>query len=194
MVCNFYFSDDKLNKRNERNRDNTPNSEYNCAGWALDCFSWYRPTNNPTFHKWGATDYPHDYNEEQDGRLMSATEMFNVTLQSVDAMLRDFEDLRVIRDLHELKKDEHAIAFRIGHLVNDFHYCKRSKNGHWTHKMGGGRVQPIAKKDVFAENWFEEYCGHLVLFAKKDIKSPQKDLTKEQECDIIVIQGREVKL
>jgi hypothetical protein len=162
MVANFYFSDDKLNKRNKRNRNNTPNTEYNCAGWALNCFSWYKPTIKDNVARWGVTDFP-----DETDRRMSDSEMFNLTLKSVECMLRDFEDLRLINNIKELEEDEYAIAFRIGSLVNDFHYCKRSKNGHWTHKMGASGIRPIAKKEVFADYWLDEYCGHLVLFAKK---------------------------
>lgn len=164
MVSNSYIYKDKYNSKQLRNKDNTPNREFNCGGWALNCFSWYRPTLSETFCNWG-----NDYEK------MSDKEMFEITLLSVEAMLKEFSDLRVIRNLWELKKDEYAIAFRIGQDVNDFHYCKRSRNGHWTHKMGGGCIQPIKKKDVFAPYWNNEYCGHLVLFAKK---LPKKDLEK----------------
>ena len=160
MVVNFF--DDKFNQNNKRNRNNTPNREYNCGGWALNIFSWYRPTTNPFFCKWGKVECYTDGDQK-----LSTTEMFNITLKSVDCMLHEFKDLRVISNLNELKSNEYAIAFRIGSLVNDFHFCKRSKNGHWTHKMGGSQIRPISKQEVFADNWFGEYCGHLVLFAKK---------------------------
>lgn len=156
MVVNF-VNKDQFNKKNCRNRENTCDREYNCGGWALNTFSWYRPTQSVFFSRWGTDDKT----------PLAQTKMMDITIQSVVCMIQEFQDLRVITHLKELKEDEYAIAFRIGSLVNDFHYCKRSKNGHWTHKMGGGSIRPIAKKEVFAENWFGEYCGHLVLFAKK---------------------------
>ena len=183
MVSQF-FLEDKLNRNENRNKENTALREYNCGGWALNTFSWYRPTLDCFFEHWGV-----DW-----GKRMSDKEMFDITLLSVNAMLREFEDLRVIRNLNELKEDEYALAFRIGQDLNDFHYCKRSRNGHWTHKMGGTKIQPIAKKDVFSESWCNGYCGHIVLMAKKLPKNIQKTLTIKEDCDIIVIQGRKIKL
>ena len=107
--------------------------------------------------------------------------MLNITFKAVNAMLREFPDLRVIENLKELKADEYAIAFRIGQEVDDFHYCKRSKNGHWTHKMGGQPIERITKAQVFSPRWCDGYVGFLVLFAKKD-------LTTTPKCDIILSQ------
>jgi hypothetical protein len=153
-------SADFFNKLGTRNSQNTRVFEYNCGGYALNTYSWYCP------HNIGNDRYYRSYTEKG---------MQKTTQNAVAFMLKEFSDLRVIRNLWELKKDEYAIAFRIGQDVNDFHYCKRSRNGHWTHKMGGGCIQPIKKKDVFAPYWNNEYCGHLVLFAKK---LPKKDLEK----------------
>ena len=170
MVTNFH--DDGFNKNKARNRNNTDIRSFNCGGWALNTFSWYRPTIfGDNIRCWG-DDYYQNMTDKQ---------AFNITLKAVNAMLREFPDLRVIEHLKELNKDEYAIAFRIGKDIDDFHYCKRAKNGHWTHKMGGLCIEKITKKEVFAPVWLDGYCGFIVLFAKKDLTSPQN-------CGIIDIQ------
>lgn len=35
----------------------------------------------------------------------------------------------------------------------DFHFMRRSKEGHWRHKPGGNYVRPISEKEVFASQW-----------------------------------------
>jgi hypothetical protein len=83
-------------------------------------------------------------------------------------MLEVFKDkLRVIEDLHELKKNEYAIAYRMG--AEDFHFMRRKRNGHWYHKMGMCTIQPILKEDVFSPCWYndwgDEYNSRIVLLA-----------------------------
>ena len=152
-------SADFFNKLGTRNSQNTREFEYNCGGYALNTFSWYCPHNE--------TDrYYRSYSE----RGMKKT-----TQNAVAFMLKEFSDLRVIKDIKELAQDEYAIAFRIGGVngVHDFHFMKRAKNGRWYHKMGGCCIQPIKKEKVFGKEWItgwfstNHYCGELVLFAKK---------------------------
>ena len=162
MVTNYF--DDRFNEKNTRNKDNTAHWNYNCGGWALNTFSWYKPTQCASFCNWGTFEFRSDFSAIE---VMSVRKMLSITKKSVDCMLKEFKDLRVIKNLKELKTNEYAIAFRIGRYINDFHYCKRAKNGHWTHKMGGGLIRPILKRQVLADNWFEKYYGNLVLFAKK---------------------------
>jgi hypothetical protein len=156
MVANIVK--DEFNVLGLCNKRNTLIHNYNCGGWALNCFSWYRPTTDPCYCHWG---------DEYDEEPMTDSEMLRITDQAVRVMVREFADLRVIYNLRELKKDEYAIAFRIGHKVNDFHFCKRQKNGHWTHKLGGLWITPIKKEEVFSESWLDGYCGKIVLLAKK---------------------------
>jgi len=102
--------------------------------------------------------------------------MKKTTQNAVAFMLKEFSDLRVIKDIKELAQDEYAIAFRIGGVngVHDFHFMKRAKNGHWSHKAGGSCIKFIKKEEVFSEEWVtgywypkNHYRGELVLFAKK---------------------------
>ncbi len=57
------------------------------------------------------------------------------------------------------------VAFRYG--GGDFHFMKRDKFGHWSHKPGGTAVCQISKKEVFADVWqntYLTYDGPLYLF------------------------------
>ena len=57
------------------------------------------------------------------------------------------------------------VAYR--YCAEDFHFMKRNKQGYWRHKMGGGEVQAISTKKVFAEHWSSPchyYNSKLYLF------------------------------
>ena len=152
---------DFFNKLGTRNAQNTRAFEYNCGGYALNTYSWY---------------CPHDIGSDRCYGSYSESGMKKTTQNAVAFMLKEFSDLRVIKDIKELAQDEYAIAFRIGGVdgVHDFHFMKRAKNGHWYHKRGGCRIQPIKKEKVFGEEWITKgwfctnrYRGELVLLAKK---------------------------
>jgi hypothetical protein len=138
-----------------RNEKNTRECEYNCGGYALGTFCWIIPYTQAsrTF-----------YNNKKKGN-----ENFEKSLEhSVNYMLKVFKDkLRVIEDLHDLRENEYAIAYRMGEV--DFHFMRRKRNGHWYHKMGMSTIQPILKEDVFSPCWYndwgDEYNSRIVLLA-----------------------------
>jgi hypothetical protein len=148
-----------LNLDKLRNRTNVSQRRYNCGGYALNTFNWYRPSDDEDF----------DYGEFE----MDEEEMAIQTQKCVDYMLEQFDGLlRVIKGTWELKENEYMIAFKIdGNGQNDFHYCKRAKNGHWYHKMGQCPIMRIKKEKVFKDKWvFDEitYYGKTVFFAMKE--------------------------
>lgn len=154
-------SNDFFNTQKLRTVYNTPHFEYNCGGYALNTYSWYCP------HK---QDASRNYNPST--KLATKT----VTRHAVKFMLKEFNDLRVIKDIKDLQPNEYAIAFRIGGVNgdHDFHFMKRSKNGRWYSKSGGMAIKNIKTKEVFADSWILgsygvkiKYYGELVLFAKK---------------------------
>ena len=153
---------DYLNESGSRSVKTVNVREYNCGGYALNTFTWYRP------HKSKYVVYGNEYEENLTEKDIEETYSYCVSV-----MLKDFPSLRIIKDIKELQENEYAIAFRIGGLnngVNDFHFMKRAKNGCWTHKMGQGDIQRIKKEQVFADVWhasFGDYKGKIVLFAKK---------------------------
>lgn len=145
---------DPLNNGGARNIRNTPKRSYNCGGFALECYSWYcpRPARSSRFSYGFFTD----------------KEAKEKTKRSVQCMLADFPDLRVISSLDEVRPDEYAILFRHS-SDGDFHFLKRGKNGVWYHKMGGSRFIEIIPKSEIFNYWgmWGRYDGPIVIFAKK---------------------------
>lgn len=154
-------SNDFFNTQKLRTVQNTLAFEYNCGGYALNTYSWYCP------HQWKT-----DRNYNPSTKLASKT----VTRHAVNFMLKEFNNLRVIKDIEELQPNEYAIAFRIGGVDgnHDFHFMKRNANGRWYSKSGGMPIRSIKTAKVFADCWELgeygvkiKYYGELVLFAKK---------------------------
>lgn len=116
---------DPMNLSMKRNIRNTPKPSYNCAGYALETFSWYCPY--PSY------DVRHDYVT----RIGTKEKAIACTQNCVNQMLQDFPTMRVIASPDEaIAKNEYIIAFRLS-SDGDFHFLKRNGNGHWFSKMGG---------------------------------------------------------
>lgn len=140
---------DPLNNQRERNVSNTYRRHYNCAGYALGCFSWYHPIFPDC--------YCHSVQEN--------------TEYAIKCILNDFPNVRQVESLQEVGKDEFAIAFRMSSDCMDFHFFLRHLNKHWFHKQGTYPVHPISEKEVFARSYgdFHKYSGPIVLFARKGV-------------------------
>lgn len=136
------YGEDYFNHKHERNIRNTNKIFYNCAGYALETFSWYIPLTS------GINNSRH----------------YDIMVQT---MLEDFPDLRIIKKISDLQFDEYAIAFRTSH--NDLHYIKRASNGHWFHKRGReSKIRTMKEKEVFGKEWMNgKYNSKITLFAKK---------------------------
>lgn len=52
----------------------------------------------------------------------------------------------------DMVKGKIYIVFRKSSV--DFHFMKRSKDGHWRHKPGWDHVRSISEKEVFANTWY----------------------------------------
>ena len=125
---------DFLNSNKLRNEENTLESSYNCGGYALRTFSWYLP------YSTSFVDSEQDTNDMLAEQLLfdgfSIKEIYQIILnKNVNFMLQDFsENLRVIKDINDLKDTEELVAFRIGikpiydeddeflYIDTDFHY------------------------------------------------------------------------
>ena len=148
-----YGHEDELNFTGLRNIRNTNKNYYNCGGYALGTYSWYCPNDDG----WDSPMYDNRYTMEERTQF------------AVDYMLNDFCDLRVIKTLAEVTKNEYAIAFRIA--VDDFHYMVK-KGNQWYSKAGNcQRIDRVSQKIVLGKKWFTDYGvtydGPLVLFAKR---------------------------
>lgn len=157
MFCNYsklLNNSDLFNVQRKRNINNTERHLYNCAGYALETFSWYCP-NEEDWEYWG-----------YEGDLSSAR-MFAKTFETVQFMLKDFKGrLRLIGSVDEVQENEYAIAYRIS-SDDDFHFMKKMANG-WHHKRGNSPSIYIESEDyVLNEIWCDRYNGPIALMAMR---------------------------
>ena len=139
---------------------------YNCGGFALGIFNWYRPytwnenteeTNDETIYDIREDiDYGADYDE-------CCTKIAHIMIKTMEN-----EGLcRCIEDSSELKKGEYLVAFKASY--DDFHYARRLSNGRWFHKMGCSNIEEISEDKVYSYKWWNElycnYAGDLFLLA-----------------------------
>ena len=154
----FCYYDEILNNRdlfnNERARNihNTDTHLYNCAGYALDTFSWYQPYDNFDVY---------------DSLFSDSNTLESITQQTVSYMLKDFGGkLRVISSLEELRKDEYAIAYRVS-SNGDFHFMKKART-RWHHKRGSmPTILTESEDNVFNSIWCDRYDGPIILMAMR---------------------------
>ena len=154
----FCYYDEILNNRdlfnNERARNihNTDTHLYNCAGYALDTFSWYQPYDNFDVY---------------DSLFSDSNTLESITQQTVSYMLKDFGGkLRVISSLEELRKDEYAIAYRVS-SDGDFHFMRKART-RWHHKRGSTpTILTESEDNVLNSIWCYRYDGPIVLMAMR---------------------------
>lgn len=153
-MFNTFVNNDPFNENNFRNVDNTSKFLYNCAGFALETFSWYLPIEV----EWYCSIIVHH---------LTPKAIKKRTRKAVFQMLLDFPDMRIIHSLNELESEEYAIAFRFA-PNRDFHYMKRIEENHWVHKMGSSSyIHEVKDCDVFSKEWCGKYTGPIILFAKR---------------------------
>lgn len=147
-------SSDLFNVQRKRNAGNTKKYLYNCAGYALETFSWYCP-NGKNDGYWCFMD---DWSD---------TEMFVKTFETVQFMLKDFKGrLRLIGSISEVQENEYAIAYRLSR-DGDFHFMKKMANG-WHHKRGNtSRIYVESEDYVLNEIWCDRYDGPIALMAMR---------------------------
>lgn len=161
--------EDYFNTKNTRNIKNTSQCDYNCGGYALRTFAWWRP-----FRK-GYTAY--DFCQKLFSKGYDELEMDIALLEKcVEILLEDFSFLEIT---DKPETDKRIIAFRIGTYYDfeselyclsdwDFHFKVQEKNSDkWTHKQGGGSVTDT---DCEEEYWevddFDpfEYTSRIIYF------------------------------
>lgn len=153
----FYtFADaDPHNTRHYRNIGNISRRQFNCAGYALGCFSWYCPHTEED-DMWSDKIYAY-----------RTRDLEARTRARVQQILCDFPDLREISNPDETAEDEFAIAFRLS-TDGDFHFIWRDNRNHWWQKMGAlSELYQIRKSEVFSSLWGIRYNGPIVFFARK---------------------------
>lgn len=156
------FLSDEYNLRGERNRRNTCIDEYNCGGYALGIFSWI---------------FPCDTDEERSEWFIFEGERANEDNYNAGAELgakwmeNNVPNLRRISSPSEkLEEGEWLIGFKvgIGSGYGDFHYIKRTQNGHFWHKVGPLKIDHMSKIEALSDSWCEgKYTSKTIWFAKK---------------------------
>lgn len=159
VTTDIPYMHDRLNSKRLREMKNTPRTEFNCGGYALDTFSWYQPFSR------------------NDGMLDNVIERFDdfedALNYTVEYMLKEFKGkLRLINNLNELQENEEAVAYRIEEDTwgADFHYVRRKRNGSWYGKLGACPIiHRYTEEEVFdyeSEAWcFGRYNSEMILFA-----------------------------
>ena len=64
--------------------------------------------------------------------------------------LADTYNLKIVKK-RDMKPGKEYIVFRKSSV--DFHFARRSADGHWRHKPGWSYVRPMKEKEVFASYW-----------------------------------------
>lgn len=102
--------EDYFNSFKTRNAENTDKYDYNCGGYALNTFSWYRPYE----------DDDEDPIEPLIEEGFTKEEIYEIKLgQYVSTMLNDFPNLRVLTSPTDVKKSERLIFFRFFYELED---------------------------------------------------------------------------
>lgn len=175
---------DYLNSNNNRNIYNTNTLSYNCGGYALNTFNWYYPRNTLDDEEMIDSDEIWCYREEK-LEIILVNNNYNIinilnsyALRDSYFMIQEFSGrLRRINAIDELKNDERAIAYRLGHdscdEELDFHFMFKNYNDtKWSHKMGSFRPENNKFTDNYVLNnyWeFGDYCydSNIILMALK---------------------------
>ena len=148
---------DELNLERVRSIKNTKRQAYNCGGYALENFAWYCP-------------YTMEQDENDETPFYTSRNSNELVDKCVDHMVEEYKgNLRVIKNVKELKPNEYAIAFRASLENDDFHFAKLGRNGIWYHKRGSSQViETMSKKELFGKSWCHgKYDSKLVLMAMK---------------------------
>lgn len=130
----------------------------NCMGYALNRTEWLVPKDFRALLREGKRKYE---------------------FSMIEKLMRDYNLKSVAR--HEMVRGKEYIAFRYGQTAlfenedpdaTDFHFCKRHKTGHWTHKRGSWPVEGISEKTVLDKIWINGrnvYDSEIYLFEVQSV-------------------------
>lgn len=166
--------DDFLNRRHERNSDNTDGYMYNCGGFALGTYNWYFP-----YCEEEREEICIELGESDNSEVENANALLKIDLEW---MLEEFGgQLRVINSFDDLKPDERLIAYRVGFDSDayrnegpcdayDFHFKVYVDGAGWYEKCGCQYQKPCR---LYAERewdyWGFHYNSSIAYLALKEI-------------------------
>jgi hypothetical protein len=166
-----------LNKDCRRNSENTYHSDFNCGGYALNTFNWYKPYEGAwewrekLLYCWLEDYY------DQDGLIAEPSEIIKelenrLVIRDTLYMLRQFKGrLRRVEPDEELWEGERLIAYRVGFeywfdeveqnfidIDIDFHYRFYDKEFNvWFEKMGSGDIRVCNDDTETDDYWIYPY-------------------------------------
>lgn len=168
---NYKDRSDYLNREHRRNEYNTDIYDYNCGGYALKTFSWYKPYD---FNMFDQIDEWTNNNVDDD-EIVARIEDICIT-----NLRKDFSDLRLIDVSHQsrgaqyeekllkkIKDDEEIIAFRIAYSFFDYDFHFRVyRNNKWSEKCGNSGLTSC---EFTEDDWGEGtvYNRTIYYFARK---------------------------
>ena len=128
----------------------------NCMGYALNRQAWMLPKGYDDFAE-GTLD--------EDQLIWDLEQQFKMKRVTRDQMVRgkEYVAFRYEADVEEQDEWDDIIIKQAG----DFHFMKRHKTGHWTHKLGGTGIYGIGERKVFSPLWKNgpyTYNSDIILF------------------------------
>lgn len=131
---------------------------YNCMAYALGRKHWMLPKEFDAFAQ-GYLD--------EDTMVGYLIEQFNLKPVLRHQMVRGKEYV-AFRYETEVEIEDPDYEDEITYQpAGDFHFMKRHKTGHWTHKRGSLDIEGISERMVFSDVWQNgcyNYDSHLYLF------------------------------
>lgn len=120
----------------------------NCFGYAVKQNKWLR------MRSWRQFVEPQNESE-----LMTREE---AELEAVNELEFRF-GLRFVHP-SEMELGKEYIAYKFS--MQDYHFMRRNKKGHWRHKQGQSEVSGIAERNVFKSKWKDGlfYNSRTLLF------------------------------
>lgn len=125
-------------------------------GYALGRQAWMLPKDYDLFAE-GMID--------EDTMIGHLIDQFKMKRVSRDEMVRgkEYVAFRYEEDVEEEDEWNDMVVKQAG----DFHFMKRHKTGHWTHKLGGTGIYGIGERKVFSPLWKNgpyTYDSEIFLF------------------------------
>lgn len=125
----------------------------NCMSYALNRKRWMIPV--------GWSDFENEWEDMSPEYLVETMcDQFNLKLVAPNDMTKNKEYIAFRYEIGY--DDEDEVPF-----IGDFHFMKRHKTGHWTHKRGSLPVEGISQREVLADEWSNgnyTYNSELYLF------------------------------
>ena len=129
--------------------------QFNCGGFALGTYDWYRP------QSW---DYIYEDDYEDEEKYAQAFD--EMVTNCTDDILENFSgQIRLIKREEDAKRGEVVVFFRLAD--DDFHFVLKSGNKYFQKRGGTPCLEETTKEEVYSNEWNDRYNSRIVIFARK---------------------------